>query len=75
MAATDTVPVIPREAGKLWVVEPYGWSAETFKAPTRDAAKYAAFKALREAGAYAGSDGFWRFLVNGISIRETLRNG
>lgn len=55
---------------KRFMVEPYGWTAEAFEAATIDKAKYAAFKALREAGSYRGRDGFWRFLTAGVSVWE-----
>lgn len=51
---------------KLWAVSVYGFDTYRFPGATASAAKYAAFKAIREAGYFSGRDGFWRFIANGV---------
>lgn len=59
--------------GRHWIVEPYGFGAHAVAAPTRDAARYRSFQAAREAGYFAGRDGFHRFIASGVRVREAER--
>lgn len=58
------------DQAKRWLVEPYGFDPHEIAAPTRDAAKYADWKLAQAAGYFTGRDGFWRYLVSGVRVRE-----
>ena len=53
---------------RTWSVRVYGFDGDLYDpvvdAPTAGAARYAGFKAIREAGYFGGRDGFARYLVN-----------
>ena len=57
---------------KLWSVHVYGLGVgghdPVVASPTVGGAKYAAYRAAREAGYFSGRDGFFRFLLN-VSAR------
>ena len=53
---------------KWWNVEIYAFGDDRFQAKSKDAARYLAFKAMRESGYFRGRDGFHRFLVQGVFV-------
>ncbi|GJE29781.1 hypothetical protein LKMONMHP_4667 [Methylobacterium organophilum] len=57
---------------RLWSVRVDGFGSGPYdpvvKATTMSGARYAAFKALRDAGYFSGRDGFRRFLANGVEV-------
>lgn len=57
----------------LWSVRVDGLSMGIYdpvvEAKSSSAARYAAFKAARDAGYFAGRDGFWRFVISS-SVRK-----
>lgn len=55
---------------RRWSVEPYGYTAEVFEAPTKGAARWAAYVAL--SSAYPMT--FREFLARGVTVME-VRNG
>ena len=67
-SASDVRAETEREIERVWCVYVYGFGSHHFRAKTASGARYAAFKAIREAGYFSGGDGFWRFLANGVRV-------
>ncbi len=57
---------------RRFMVSPYGFDAHLVEAQNAAKAKYIDFKAAREAGYFQGRDGFWRYLVNGVTVWERV---
>lgn len=59
-------------SARFWSVRVYGFDGSPHDPivdrPTAGAARYAAFRAIREAGYFSGRDGFRRFLSE-VSVR------
>lgn len=60
---------------RFWSVKVYGLGMGIYDpvvaSDTPGGAKYATYKAAREAGYYQGKDGFFRFLLNAIARPAT----
>lgn len=55
---------------KAWMVEVYGYVPERFEAETKSKARFAAFRALREAVGRGMT--FHDFLARGVSVTEVV---